>query len=109
MISSKAITGLDDWASSLKAIAVVGGVAWATVTWALDDRYVSQAAIKDLASELRRDRIESQIRDVESQIALITLAAGYAETPEWMARRRGERDILDQKLESLERELEGVR
>ena len=96
-------------AGYVTAVAAIAGATWAGLTLALDDRYVQATDLQSVVVELRKDRIESQIRDVESQIALITLAAGYADSPEWMARRRGERDILDQKLESLERELEGVR
>lgn len=103
------ITGFQKWSDFLKALLFVCGGAWAALVWGLDGRYVSHGAIKQLAVELKRDRIESQIRDVEAQIALITLAAGYAETPEWVARRRGEREILEQKKSTLERELQAVR
>jgi hypothetical protein len=103
------ITGFQRWGDFLKALLFVCGAAWAALVWGLDSRYVSQSAIQALADDLKRDRIEAQIRDVESQIAMITLAAGYADTPEWQARRQGEKAILEQKLDSLERELEGVR
>jgi len=96
-------------AGYVTAIAAIAGATWAGLTLALDDRYVRADSLKGVVSELRRDRIESQIRDVEAQIAMITLAAGYAETPEWVARRRGEKEILEQKRASLERELLGVR
>lgn len=95
-------------AAYLTAMATILGAAWAGMTYALDSRYVEQEELTEAVEIIRRDRIKSDIRNAEMRLAVATMNAAYADG-EWVERRNREAEIIRQEIESLERELEGVR
>jgi hypothetical protein len=100
------ITGFQRWSDFLKAFLFVCGAAWAALVYGLDARYASQEAIQGVVTEMRRDRIDSDIRSIERRIAVVEVQAQATDDANVLWKRQQELILLRADLDDLERDRE---
>jgi len=100
------ITGFQRWSDFLKALLFVCGAAWAALVYGLDARYASNDAIQAVVVEMRRDRIDSDIRSIQRRIAVVEVQSQATDDPGTLWKRQQELILLRADLDDLERDKE---